>query len=427
MLERDRRLVGERRERLDLVGVEPARRRRADREQPDGLAASPERRRQADDRRAGCNERQDLVGGVRRSGRATSPRRRRSCPGRRRAAATFRAAVRSLEQEHGDVGREQVARVDDDGVEDLVDVRQRGDRDAHPVQGPCGRAPGLELGVPRAQGARQRVDAAGTRRRPNESARTSTAVATRMVSHGNGSASSEERVAEQLEPRDDGHRDQHEEPAEASAVAGVGPRRAMHQLGRRDGRIGASIVAPRRRARSGMAGAWALASLRGSAAGRPGTSRSGAAAPGPAPSPGRSSRSAGTGARRGRGRSAAGGPSRRPRAGRRSRRSISRRSAASSTSRSRVHGESSRLPQHQVLDLVADPGERPLVEQRLGDRQVVARRVAEPAHRLVDVDRVGEQVRPELRERRVERLGRAARTARPPGRRSRPRPRPAPR
>ncbi len=49
VFERDGRLVGERGERLDLVGVEAARCARADRKQPDRRAAAAEWGREADD------------------------------------------------------------------------------------------------------------------------------------------------------------------------------------------------------------------------------------------------------------------------------------------------------------------------------------------------------------------------------------------
>ena len=50
------------------------------------------------------------------------------------------------------------------------------------------------------------------------------------------------------------------------------------------------------------------------------------------------------------------------------------------------------LPQHLVLDLVADAGERPLVQQRDGDGHQDPGRVAEPTQGLVDVHRLLEQV-----------------------------------
>ena len=85
------------------------------------------------------------------------------------------------------------------------------------------------------EGAGQRVDSAGRDDAEHEP-EDETAAVTRTVSHGNGSASSRKRVAEQLERRDDGRGDQHEEPAEASVSqelvhGGDAP------VGRRDGRI----------------------------------------------------------------------------------------------------------------------------------------------------------------------------------------------
>ena len=62
-------------------------------------------------------------------------------------------------------------------------------------------------------------------------------------------------------------------------------------------------------------------------------------------------------------------------------------------------------PQELVLVDVADAGQRPLVEQRLGDRESRPRWIAQPSDRFVGVELGREQVRPELSERRVERLG----------------------
>ena len=126
--------------------------------------------------------------------------------------------------------------------------------------------------------------------------------------------------------------------------------------------------------------------------------------------------------------------------GTRARRSAfaSRSRRAVATSRARVASASSptRRPrvdpldeQHLALVDVADPGQRPLVEQGLGDRRRRPGRVAQPAERLV---------RPAGSKSGASRSGPSAatpggaprpasRTARRPGRRSRPRPRPAPR
>ena len=84
-------------------------------------------------------------------------------------------------------------------------------------------------------------------------------------------------------------------------------------------------------------------------------------------------------------------------------------------------------PEDLVLVDVADAGERPLVEERDADLQLGARRVAQPAMHLGGIEVGRQQVRPELRQRRVEVLGPRSRTARRPGRRSRPRPRRRPR
>ncbi len=61
--------------------------------------------------------------------------------------------------------------------------------------------------------------------------------------------------------------------------------------------------------------------------------------------------------------------------------------------------------QHLALVHVADPGEGPLVEQRLGDRQAGPGGLPEAAKRLLAVEAVRGGVRPERRERRVEPLG----------------------
>jgi len=62
-------------------------------------------------------------------------------------------------------------------------------------------------------------------------------------------------------------------------------------------------------------------------------------------------------------------------------------------------------PEELALVYVADTGEGALVEQRLGDREPCSRGVAQPADRLTGVEIDAQQVRPELSERRMERLG----------------------
>ena len=154
--------------------------------------------------------------------------------------------------------------------------------------------------------------------------------------------------------------------------------------------------------------------------GRSGTSRSSAGGRSPAARWRSASGSAGTAGRCGRRRMrrAPRSPRRDRRAAapalaRRSRRAVATRRASGLVVEGADRGERRDAlgPQRLVLPDVADPGQRALVEQRLADRHPGARRIAQPAQRLVGVEVGREQVRPEPPERRVEASARTSRSS----------------
>ena len=316
--------------------------------------------------------------------------------------------------------------MDDDGVEDLVDVRQRGDGDAHPVQGTGGRPPGLQLGVARAEGAGQGVDAAGRddgeRKPEDEDGRDH-----EQGVPGERERFVEDRVAQQLEAGDDRDRDWPEEPAEAPGsqelVHGV-----MHQL--------AGVTAGwRQHSRPADAGPLRLAGASGSrrcedrAADRRGASTLSRGSSGPAPSP-----LNGIVPQRGHGSparpwtpSGRSDPSPHPRGGRRSRTIDSRRSAASSTSRTGSTGESRASHGSRFFVLVSPPRPSPAgrgAPPRSSTAAREGRAAGGPPPRRRSL---GEEVRTEAARAPGGAPRPACRTARRPAHRSRPRPRPGPR
>ena len=138
-------------------------------------------------------------------------------------------------------------------------------------------------------------------------------------------------------------------------------------------------------------------------------------------------RSAGRGVRLAGRRGGDGDRSRRPRAGRRGRGSPARRSAASSMSRTSVHGDTRACHRTSFLTSLPMPASARWSRSASRDRPRRPGRVPEPPQRLGVVERVLEQVRPEAARAPGAALRPAARTARPSGRRSRPRPSPGPR
>ena len=158
VLQRDRRLVGERRERLDVVHPE-APLPRPTHQDADRRTPALERRLEPGDGGSGIHEPADSPPGnpPARSIPPAGPPARQRAP-RNRAVGS-----------NGDIDVEQLARLIDDRLQDLVDVDEGGDRHAHPVQRAGRRHPHLELGV--APGApRRAVDAAegDGRERPGE-------------------------------------------------------------------------------------------------------------------------------------------------------------------------------------------------------------------------------------------------------------------
>ena len=126
------------------------------------------------------------------------------------------------EQQDGDVGAEEFARLADDHGEDLVEVGQGGDRDADPVQRPCRRLAPLEVGIAGAQLRRQRGRSDRRRSRVKTQARTP-----RPTDHDDRVEREREHLVEQAvaDQLDDGHGDDrcHDaEPAQGSHPATMG-------------------------------------------------------------------------------------------------------------------------------------------------------------------------------------------------------------
>ncbi len=224
-------------ERLDLVGVEPARDAGTDPQQPDGLAAALEWRRQPDHGHARRHEREDRIGGVR-----VGPVQLASAGlGRSRAGglggiaerpggsgggrAELEPSIGALEQQHRHVGAEELARVGDDGLEHVVHIGEGRDRHADAVERTRRRATRFELHVARTQRPGQGVDLPEGDH-PERDADDQDGDRDRERVERELERLVEHRVAEQLEHGDDQCGQQDREPAKAQGSSGTGHVRA---------------------------------------------------------------------------------------------------------------------------------------------------------------------------------------------------------
>ncbi len=140
VLDGDRRLVGEGRERLEVADVVARRRRPGHRERADRRAATAKRGGEHRGPRRQAQEARHLVARP-----AAGPIERRLRAARR---AECRLAVGADQHQQREVRGEQVSSRVDRRPEDLVEVRERSDRLGDRVQRVGRRCAGLDLGVP---------------------------------------------------------------------------------------------------------------------------------------------------------------------------------------------------------------------------------------------------------------------------------------
>ena len=111
---------------------------------------------------------------------------RRRCAGRAAPRAEPDGRRRRRPAGAGRARRQQPPGVVDDRPEDLVEIGDGGDLDAHLVERPRRRVPGLELGVPCPQRDRRAGRSGGTRRSRTRRRRRTRSRRPRCVSTGNG-------------------------------------------------------------------------------------------------------------------------------------------------------------------------------------------------------------------------------------------------
>ncbi len=205
ILDRDRRLVGEGREGLHVVDPEGARDVAADREQPDGRAAALERRCQPAHRPGRVDEPDHVVLPVAARG---SDRARRPAP-----RPQAQVPVRAGEEEHGDVGAEQIAGAADHRLQDPVELGEGGDGDADAMEGAGAAVAGLEGPVLGGELRGQGVDP--PERQPRErGGQHEHDTDDEQGVEGDREGDVEQAVADQLDRTDREGRDDDREPAQ---------------------------------------------------------------------------------------------------------------------------------------------------------------------------------------------------------------------
>ena len=153
VLDGDRGLVRERRERLDVVHVERPLGAGSDRQQTDRLSSPLERCDEPGHRKLGREVSSEVVIARRRQAAASIDRARRIA-----RCGVVEATLAVGEEQHRRVDADQCPRVPDDRVEDLGQVDERGDRDTDPPQRRGRGRAFLELAIADGQRRPKQID-----------------------------------------------------------------------------------------------------------------------------------------------------------------------------------------------------------------------------------------------------------------------------